>query len=292
MATAINALIIGYGSMGQRRARILKELRPDWKLTTVDPNGGDIAVLEPGKGLPYDAIFVCTPPNNHITFVGLAMAQRIPVFVEKPICSPHSAPPLQDVMYHADFPSPVMVGHNFMWHEGFRRFEDDCDNIGPLIAYHASFSHSLNTWMRDNKDSYSRHRDQGGGVLLDCLQDIDMALEITGGLEPTHYRQWVEGSDITVDSEYLAVIHATQPGSDMYAMMNFDYLGLQRVRLHSAMDIDGRVVKWVEDRGPELDASYVAETKAFVEWVETGKPPVRVPDPFRALEFVRRIYAI
>jgi len=275
--------------MGQRRHKIIQQLRPDWKVTTVDPVGGDLPEISLSEAIRYEIAFIATPPILHGHYLAAFIHAILPVFIEKPICLPGELNTAQ--AFYAGANVPVMVGHNLLWHKGFQQFQEQVKKAGQIIHYSARFENLLTEWGRANKDSYSRYRGQGGGVLLDCLQDIDLALEITGGLEPTYYYQMVEGNPITVDSEYLAIVNGVQPGSGIHATMMFDYLTLPRRRKHAVHGSEERI-EWVEDRGPELDQSYVDETEAFIKWVETGHKPKLVPDPFRALEFVRKIYAL
>jgi len=283
-------LVVGNGSMGQRRVRIIKGLLPSCTVHTLDPAGGDSTDFTKGEDVnptTYNALFICSPPVNHGPWVQYAIEEKIPVFVEKPYCLPGELLWAKSVSLNAQ--KPVMVGHNLLWHKGFQRFKAECAYL-DLITYHARYGNLLTNWARENKDSYSRHRDQGGGVLLDCLQDIDLALDVTGGLEPRAYSQQVEGSTITVDSEYLCMIVARQPSLGFHAILSFDYLHLPRIRKHSVMGSGGEMAEWEENKGDELDQSYVDETEAFLKWVDTGRKPKMVPDPFRALDFVRRIY--
>ena len=282
-------LIVGNGSMGQRRQGILKEM--GMKITTYDPDlntGATISnLIEAIDVSKYDALFICSPPVNHQAWVMDAVLNDVPVFVEKPFCLPAEVVGLRQIVDQAK--KPVMVGHNLLWHEGFLAFKESVKGLGPLVYYRAEYGNRLENWVRENKDAYSKYRAQGGGVLLDCLQDIDMALEMQPGLEPRSYHQQV-GPPHTVDSEYIASVMAVGPQGSA-VLLSFDYVSNIRVRSHVAQGHESGII-WNEDRGPELDASYVAETEAFIKWCDTGRKPKGVPDPFRALDFVRQVYAL
>jgi predicted dehydrogenase len=288
----VKTLIVGYGSMGQRRSGIIAGLHPDWDPpTTVDPAGGDfddmVDVVDDIK--QFGAIFVCTPPAQHTHSLRIAVDARIPVFVEKPICLPNQLDPIRDLL--EPYRGAVMVGHNLLWHQGFQGFKIEASHIGSLIVYEARFGNRLSQWTRENQNPYSLHREEGGGVLLDCLQDIDLALDVTGGLEPKAYHQVQGGAyGVTVSSECAAVILAQQPEGPVASLV-FDYLRSDRIRTHTAIGSEGTAI-WEETRGDALDQSYIAETQAFLGWAETRRRPALVPDPFRALEFVRRIYQL
>lgn len=90
----MNLLIIGLGSMGKRRARLIESLGAGHALTGVDrtPERRSEAVA---LGLhchpdlagalaagPYDAAFVCTAPLTHAALIGDLLDAGLPVFTE------------------------------------------------------------------------------------------------------------------------------------------------------------------------------------------------------------------
>lgn len=284
-------LILGNGSMGQRRSRIIHNLRPDWKRTTVDPVNGDLRQLPDDRELfGYSAVFICTPPHLHYSELMLFLDQDVPLFIEKPLVTP-DALGMEFIGSVRQFKPPLMIGHNLLHHPGYLNFQKEAGQIGQILYYEAYFGYQLSSWSRANQDPYSKYRSQGGGALLDCLQDVDIALTITGGLDPVfHYQK--TGDGITHDSEYLSITHAVQPGSELVAHLHFDYINPIRIRRHAAYGREGTAV-WVEDRGPDLDQSYVTETSLFLDWVDSGRKPRNyTSDPFQALDFVRRVYRV
>lgn len=90
----MNVLIVGLGSMGRRRARLLRGLRPDAKLFGVDLSAerretAREAGVEPfetlGEALaanPYDAAFVCTAPLTHASILRELLGAGVPSFTE------------------------------------------------------------------------------------------------------------------------------------------------------------------------------------------------------------------
>lgn len=285
------ALVIGgSGSAGQRRVRLIQDF--GWLARTLDPNGGDYMDGESVPFKEFDAVFICSPPTNHAPWIGefnqLGM-NKLALFIEKPICMPDEVNRVKP--HYEGTRQKMMVGHNLMWHKGFLKFRKESQNIGKHTLYLARFGNLLTNWLRDNPDAYSRHREQGGGVLLDCLQDIDVALDITGGLKPKAFHQALGHSDITSNSEHTAVVLAYQGiDSPILATMAFDYYRSGRTRYHEVVGEEGTAV-WEENDRELIEASYKAETDAFLRWAAGGKKPNR-PDPFRALEFIRAIYSL
>lgn len=92
----MKVLIVGLGSMGKRRARLLKGIMPDVEICGVDSNADRRAEAETlglavktypsiqeavGKFGP-EAALVCTTPLTHAAIIGELLAQGLPVFTE------------------------------------------------------------------------------------------------------------------------------------------------------------------------------------------------------------------
>ena len=87
-------LIVGLGSMGKRRARLVRQLRPDAALCGVDlaeSRRAEAAALgvQGWAGLDealaagrYDAALVCTAPLTHAAIIGRLLDAGVPVFTE------------------------------------------------------------------------------------------------------------------------------------------------------------------------------------------------------------------
>ena len=90
----MNILIVGLGSMGRRRARLLRGLAPDAKISGVDlsPERRETAReagVEPFETLDaalaakrFDAAFVCTAPLTHASILSQLLGAAVPSFTE------------------------------------------------------------------------------------------------------------------------------------------------------------------------------------------------------------------
>ncbi len=96
----MRALIIGYGSMGKRRIRILKRLVPDISFICVDTNQERLKQIEAdgysGKanlnealGMKPDFAFVCTSPGHHGGIMLDIVKAGIDVFTELNLIADH-----------------------------------------------------------------------------------------------------------------------------------------------------------------------------------------------------------
>lgn len=90
----MNVLIVGLGSMGKRRARLLRGLLPDARVCGVDLSPERQAqakelgitpyasVAEAAKAEKFDAAFVCTAPLTHAAIIRELLDIPVPVFTE------------------------------------------------------------------------------------------------------------------------------------------------------------------------------------------------------------------
>lgn len=93
MSDISSILVVGYGSMGRRRIRLVKELIPDAKIICVDSNAdrqvqakeaGFIVASTIDEGISYspDIAFVCTSPGRHADIIIELLNGGIHVFTE------------------------------------------------------------------------------------------------------------------------------------------------------------------------------------------------------------------
>lgn len=89
----MKALIVGYGSMGRRRIRLLQKLVNDVEIITVDSNSERVKQAEEAGVKPFvdlqnaleekpDIAFVCTSPGHHAEIIIKLLENNIHVFTE------------------------------------------------------------------------------------------------------------------------------------------------------------------------------------------------------------------
>ena len=313
---------MGGGSIGTRHIRNLLRMRPTVEIGVYDPGLSSSPVQDENVHLvmgpdvqgKWDAVLICSPTSYHYGHMSWAISKSIPCFVEKPICLPGQVDLSRNDFLAAWSDSiPVMVGYNLYFHPWFQEVKRIVTGgkLGRVVAYAGEFSHYLPYW-RGDRDSYSRHRAQGGGVLLDCIQDLDLMLEL-GGPWNADTGATIRSSrvgDITEDSEDIALVELRSP-SLKSGMLRLDYLGHRRIRSIKVIGTLGTLL-WRSERHapsgedsetlsyyrnslvttrsgesvPLIASSYVDELRAFLHWVEGGAAPV-LPNPFRALDLLK-----
>lgn len=173
------ALVIGFGSIGQRHARLLTDL------------GCSVAVVSryPVKGFPGyadvadaltahlpDYVVIANETAKHMPAVrSLAVAgYRGRLLVEKPLSDRRVEWP------QAKF-AHVGVAYNLRCHPVLLALRDRLAEEEPILITVRCGQH-LSEWRpgRDFRRGYSASRDQGGGVLRDLSHELDYLLWLMG----------------------------------------------------------------------------------------------------------------
>lgn len=220
----MNILIIGFGSIGQRHARLL------------DMQHDTIAVVSQQGYVPYPSfetieegvakhtpsyVVICSVTGRHESDLEALKASgyRGKVLVEKPIY--HHMPAEKP-----EYPFGVHVAYQLRFHTGVRDLKMHLANKTPLSA-HMYVGQHLSQWRpaRDVKETYSAHKDQGGGVVRDLSHELDLASYLFGKMEQCH-AICARTDDITVDSEDAAAF-AMRSSAGTIISLQMNYLDHQ-----------------------------------------------------------------
>jgi predicted dehydrogenase len=176
------ALLIGYGSIGQKRAHILRDF--GWKVTIWEPDAlrrlaaraDGFTDVEPGGDATRvngtEVAFICSPPIYHADHA-IACLQVAHVFIEKPIA--HTLEDAHKIMEAHDLSDKhVMVGCNYRFWNGLRFKPEQLDAIEISMRYH------LPTVRPNWQESYVNDPVQGGVVLDSGSHAIDLAQWLAG----------------------------------------------------------------------------------------------------------------
>jgi len=183
-----NILLIGYGSIGKRHAKILIDLGIKPYILTKYPDDLDAIFLrdiEEIKDLDVDFCIIATPTSRHLDNLKRCLKlSNIPrkILIEKPLeCSYLRGGKIKDISkkYGID----IFIAYNmrflnvFNLIKKFIKEQKDTIRIVDIVS-----GQDLREWRpyKDYAESYSAHRDQGGGVDLDLSHEIDYILWIFG----------------------------------------------------------------------------------------------------------------
>jgi len=181
-------LLIGYGSIGRRHAQNLVELGIKPYILTKYPDNLDAIFLKDINEIKSESIEYCiiaTPTAKHLEDLNKCLSlSHIPqkILIEKPLeCSYLKGEEIRNIAEKYDI--DIFIAYNMRFLKIFnviKKFvkeQKDTIRIVDVVA-----GQDLREWRpyKDYTESYSAHRDQGGGVDLDLSHEIDYILWIFG----------------------------------------------------------------------------------------------------------------
>lgn len=177
----MKALVVGYGSIGQRHARLLAELGLD--VAVVCRRDTDVAHAR-FAALPEalaewrpDYIVVASATEEHGRDIETIAAAGFEgtVLVEKPLLD-------QPREIDAGGFAAAHVGYNLRFHPLVVAVRERLDGI-QVFAANAYVGQDLRQWRpaADYRESYSADRKRGGGVLRDLSHELDLVNAMFGG---------------------------------------------------------------------------------------------------------------
>ncbi len=195
-------LIVGYGSIGKRHARILRPMASTLGIVTAQ-EAMDYPLFRSIEDAfdagAWDYVVICTITSQHAE--NLEVLRRCgftgKVLVEKPV--------FMHVAENAgSYPFRVYAGYHLRFHKIIAALQNAIKD-SEIHTARAHVGQHLSLWRpgRDPKDTYSAHIDQGGGVMRDLSHELDLAQFLFG--EIIEYEGKAERlDDVTVDSEDTA----------------------------------------------------------------------------------------
>ena len=175
----MRALVVGYGSIGRRHARLLAEL--GCRTAVVSARDVDFPWVHRSLGealadSPVDYLVIANPTASHHALLAeaAALGYRGRVLVEKPLFEAPRA--LPDAAF-----AFAGVAYNLRFHPAIRRLREILDGQ-PLLTLQVYAGQYLPTWRpeTDYRQAYSAREAAGGGALLDLSHELD-------------YLQWLAG---------------------------------------------------------------------------------------------------
>jgi predicted dehydrogenase len=174
------AIVVGYGSIGRRHAKLLREL--GYEVAVVSRRNVDYApsfssLAEALSARETDYVVIANETSQHIeTLRELAEAKFSGrVLVEKPLGE------LGEQLRGQRF-SIGAVGYNLRFHPALVALYEKIGNE-PIISIQIYCGQYLPSWRPDTdyRQNYSAQSSTGGGVLRDLSHEIDCLLWLSGG---------------------------------------------------------------------------------------------------------------
>lgn len=175
----MKALVVGYGSIGARHARLLRDLNCAVAVVSrreIDhtPRYPTVAAALAQERPEY--VVIANRTSEHASALHALQAGGFngPILVEKPLFDmPGKLPD--------GIGRNVYVAYNLRFHPVLQLLRDRLAGERPVSA-HAYVGQYLPSWRpgTDYRASYSAHRAEGGGVLRDLSHELDYLLWLFG----------------------------------------------------------------------------------------------------------------
>lgn len=178
----VNVLIIGFGSIGVRHARILTELDCSIAVFSRRTIEAHLAFSDLATAIKVhmpEYIVIANETNRHYsTLVELTrLKYQGTLLIEKPLFDHWQ--PIPDHNFRQ-----VYVAYNLRFHPIVRRMKAIADSE-QVLSVQAYVGQYLPTWRSgtDYRSSYSADANRGGGVLRDLSHELDYLNWMLGGWE-------------------------------------------------------------------------------------------------------------
>ncbi len=251
--TELNIAVAGTGAIGKRHISEIEKLvgRVNW--TFVRENTAHNQLSLDKEALLVSSVrqalikrphflVISNPSFLHTETIQQALQASIPFYVEKPVAINHEQLSAISGAMKASHPLPcTQVGCNLRFLPSIRRFKEVIDE--GLIGHIARASFEVGQWLPDwrpatnYKDSYSANPDQGGGVLLDLIHEIDIARWIFGSIKPISCtKSYVPSLEIHSEAVASATLVSQK---NAIISINLDYVARTPIRRYQAVGDKG-----------------------------------------------------
>lgn len=245
--------------------------------------------LEPG----ITAVWVCTPTRLHIPVALSAARKGRHLFIEKPLSDTmEGIDELAEMVQRREL--VATVGFNMRLSPAVKLVKEllDAGRIGRVLSARASWGFYLPYWHpgEDYRRGYTANSSLGGGIILDCVHELDYLRWFLGGVrEVSCFSGKV--SSLEMDTEDLAEI-LLRFESGVIAGVHFDCLqhtyrrsceligeaGIivadlieQNVKLFSDRE---KLWQTLYDNKTDVNQTYIEETKHFITCIEGRDAPM------------------
>lgn len=233
---SLKVCFIGVGSIAKRHIRNLQEICEKQGIDILidafrrkpESVEGVSTVYCDVNAVPtdYDAIFITNPTSQHLNALETFHGNSKHFFIEKPVVSLNQIDEAEHIKRRTN--SIYYVAAPLRYNAVIRWIKDNI-RINDVISVRSISSSYLPEWRpgQDYRNTYSAHKDMGGGVSIDLIHEWDYLTYLFGFPEKV---QCMIGrkSDLEIDSEDYAIYIAEY--ENMIAELHLDYFGRKTIR--------------------------------------------------------------
>lgn len=268
----MRALVVGYGSIGSRHARVLTELECNVSIvssrTVSDyPCYATLGVAIENVQPNYIVVANRTCEHYQTLLELVELNYQGTILVEKPIFD-RPMPPLQGSFAYC------FVGYNLRFHPVVQKLTHAL-NGEKIISAQVYVGQYLPHWRQgsDYRKSYSANKTQGGGVLRDLSHELDLMQWLLGpwgklgSLMGHHSHLEIDSEDVVavmMTTEYCPVVTAQLNYLDRIThrdiIINTDNHTYKADLIHATFQVDENKEELVVER----DATYLSQHRAIL----------------------------
>ena len=226
----------GIGSIAKRHIRNLREIESDrgikfhidaFRRNSTLVEGVD-KVYHNLKAVPndYDIVFITNPTELHLDTLCAFHDKGKHFFIEKPLVSLSQIEAARQFQIREN--TVYYVACPLRYHAVIQWIRTHV-NPSDVISIRSMSSSYLPDWRpgRDYRETYSAHRDLGGGVSIDLIHEWDYLTYLFGW--PERVQSLIgKKSDLEIDSDDYAVYIAEY--NDKIVELHLDYFGRKVIR--------------------------------------------------------------
>lgn len=249
-------LVAGTGSIGQRHINNLIGLVNDPTFVFVRSGAREdeysfkmgakvVSTIEEGIALKPELALVATPSSMHFSALQALLSQSIPCYIEKPVVTKMEHCEQLHRLLNSITPAPItLVGCNLRYLPSLIKLRQLLLDkvIGQVIRVNMQVGQWLPDWRpnQDYRTSYSANTDQGGGVILDLIHEVDMARWLFGDFSQV-YAIGGQYSQLDINAEDCAAILLGRTNGPVVSI-GMDYISRQRIRRYEIVGDQGTLV--------------------------------------------------
>ena len=193
--------ILGSGSIGKRHIRnvkkILEQRNDGSEVIAFDVNNEALSFVEKEYQVrtssnlnqvlqEANGVFICTPNHLHASLALQAVENNCHVLIEKPLA--HTMENVDELLQKADEKDlTVTVGYMLRFYPPLQKFKQLLSTraIGKVYGAHIWMGYYLPDWRpsQDYRQNYGARKNQGGGVILDCIHEINYCKWLLGKVD-------------------------------------------------------------------------------------------------------------
>ena len=257
----LRVLLTGAGSIGKRHAQNLRELVPGVELAMVCGSEASsgwarendvkvVASVEAALAWQPRVAVVCSVSSRHAHDLAILLPATDAIYIEKPVVTTRDALRLLRNTIAEGWAKPSVAGCNLRYLGAIQKLKQAIDNgvAGNISIATLQVGQWLPDWRpgRDYRESYSAHREQGGGVIFDLVHEIDSAANLFGDIARGQAAAGRTGG-LQIESDDAAAI-TLQMKSGLPVQVTLDYTSRKAVREYRVIGDKGTLTLDIVNR--------------------------------------------